>query len=207
MTALEPEHISSHYLMLYKIKQYLPLQRVKVTLYMSTSEMLHCDACVTAVYVHPPHDQVIWGSSVIILTLLFFRRCQRGDRRDFRFPFALADPPPPYSLCITGLATHNRWLSLFSSPQSRLGQVLCYLLGGRGGSGPMLNFTPHGLRISETRSWWTGGGGGGEDGAVYWCLTSWVCLYTLRRHCPCFQLWSAATVSTLMNMPVSVFQW
>lgn len=57
----------------------------------------------------------------------FFIRSQKVVVRDSRLPLALADPPPPHFLCITGPAAHNRWLSLFSSPQSRPGQVLCYL--------------------------------------------------------------------------------
>lgn len=73
-----------------------------------------------------------------------FRRSQKVGVRDVRFPLAPADPPPPHSLCITGLDAHNRWLSLLCSPQSRPGQVLRYLperergrgrVRGRGGVG------------------------------------------------------------------------
>lgn len=125
---------------------------------MLTFDGLH--ASVTAVY---RHTLLTWRSEVTLLQLspfrdyfLFFIRSQKVVMRDSRLPLALADPPPPYFLCITGLAAYNRWLSLFSSPQSRPGQVLCYLperkRGRVGSSGLMLNFTPHGLGISETWS-------------------------------------------------------
>lgn len=53
--------------------------------------------------------------------------------------------------------------------------------------GLMLNFTAHGLRISEPWSWWTAGGGGG---AVYWCLTSrkWFRMFTVQAF-SLVQLW------------------
>lgn len=94
----------------------------------------------------------------ICLIIIIIQKVSEGQHERFRVPpLALADPPPPHSLRITGLAEHNRWLSPFSSPQSRPGQVLCYLpergreegWEGGGGSGLMSNFTPHGLRISE----------------------------------------------------------
>lgn len=50
-----------------------------------------------------------------------------------------------------------------------------------------------------------GGGGGWKVGAVYWCLSSLVCLCTFQSYCPCSQLWSTTTVSTSMNMPLNVF--
>lgn len=42
---------------------------------------------------------------------------------------------------------------------------------GEGSSGLMLNFTPHGFRICETRSWWTGRWRWRIEGWC-WCLTS-----------------------------------
>lgn len=55
----------------------------------------------------------------------------------------------------------------------------------------MLNFTAHGLRISEPWSWWTAGGGGGWMGdAVYWCLTNrkWFRMFTVQAF-SLVQLW------------------
>lgn len=61
--------------------------------------------------------------------------------------------------------------------------------GRTGSSGLMLNFTPHGLRISETRSWWTG--------RWRWRVEGRRCLLTpeqagyvrmLQSHCP--MLWA-----------------
>lgn len=173
------------------------------------SQFCHCSywkslylKCCTPLVLMP-----VWQLSTRrqALTLLIhfpdFYILQKVGITDFRFPLALADPPPPHSLCITGLAAHNRWLSLFSSPQSRPSPPLSPRESGRergvrtGSSGLMLNFTPHSLGISKTRSWWTGRRGcRAQVGAVYWCLTSRVCLTlgSTVQALSCLQLWQLA---------------
>lgn len=112
--------------------------------------------------------------------------------RESRFTLATADPPPPHSLCITGLAAHNRWLSLFSSARSSA------ITTERGRE-------REGKRGQEAEGWcWISqptasglarpGADGQAGGGGRWMVGAAnrrVCPSTLQSYRPCTQLWQS----------------